>query len=70
MDSSKSSTESPIVLVVRQEWPEDVINDILERRCSLKKIRNSLSLSINGESVCHSSHGLYRVLNKMSPHSL
>lgn len=56
MNAKNYSTENPIVLVVDRSWPEDVIDDILNLRCSLQMIRKTLCLSIDEEAVCDPAH--------------
>jgi hypothetical protein len=52
MNSSNYSTKSPIVLVVGGGRDSDLVEDILNRRCSLKKINDTLNICFEKESVC------------------
>ncbi|KAG1790117.1 uncharacterized protein HD556DRAFT_1310900 [Suillus plorans] len=51
MESSNYSTKSPIVLAVEGRRDSDLTNDILNRRCSLKKINDTLNVCFDKESI-------------------
>ncbi|KAG1828889.1 hypothetical protein DFJ58DRAFT_737581 [Suillus subalutaceus] len=73
MNAKNYSTEKPIVLVVDRSWPQDVIDDILNLRCSLQMIRKTLCLSIDEEAIavpsqCHDA--LHLLLHHLKVYQL